>query len=182
MIISDNSKIILGKEAFEKIFSLDSNYVSKYLGLLESFGGMESKPFTISDINKTLNISNEEALKIIKILEEINLIDACNNEFVLIDYKNNKDTIILSRATLKCLLDVYNLSPQEIVVAIGLLYLIEFNNNGLININYLKEKLSMDDKIFESSIRTLENKNLIRINESFLEDELIKIVNYEIHF
>lgn len=37
-------------------------------------------------------------------------------------------------------------------------------------------------KMFELSIRTLENKNLIRINETLLEDGLIKIVNYEIHF
>lgn len=181
MNIRDNSKIILGTDAFDKIFSMNCEYISKYLGILESFGGVESEPFTISDICKSLKISNQEAIEIIEILKRTNLIDILNDEFILIDYKNNENTITLNRATLKCLLDYYNLSSQDIVVAIGLLYVAE-SNNELIHSTYLKSILPMDKELFESSISRLENKKLIRIDESFSEDDLVKIVNYEIHF
>ena len=76
---------------------------------------------------------------------------------------------------------IYNLSSQDIVVAIGLLYVAE-SNNELIHSTYLKSILPMDKELFESSISRLENKKLIRIDESFSEDDLVKIVEYEIHF
>lgn len=182
MNIRDNSKIILGTDAFDKIFSMNCEYISKYLGILESFGGVESEPFTISDICKSLKISNQEAIEIIEILKRTNLIDILNDEFILIDYKNNENTITLNRATLKCLLDYYNLSSEDIVVAIALLYFSQSSNGELINSNYLKNILLIDSETFESSICKLENKNLITINKSLSEDDFITIINYEIHF
>ena len=182
MNIRDNSKILLGNNAFDKIFSMDCEHISKYLGILERFGGIESEPFTINDICKALKISNKEAIEIIEVLKTVNLIDICNDEFVLIDYRNNENRITLNRATLCCLLKYYNLSPEDIVVAIGLLYLSQCNDGKLINPNYLKNKLLIYNETFELSISKLENKNLIRVNETFLEDEFIKITNYEIYF
>lgn len=183
MNIRDNSKIILGYDAFDKLFSMDSENISKYLCILESFGGTYSEPFTINDICKALKISNKEAIKIIELLKTIRLIDIHNNEFILIDYiNNNEDIITLNRASLCLLLKYYDLSSEDIVVAVGLLYAHKRSDEKLIGHNYLKNKLLIDSETFKQSISKLEDKKLIRINESFSEDEFIKTTSYEIHF
>ena len=87
MNIKDNSKIILGYNAFDKMFLMDKEHIYKYLRILERFGGVYSESFTIEDIGKALKISNKEAIEIIEILKEVRLINVCDDKFGLIDYK-----------------------------------------------------------------------------------------------
>lgn len=181
MNIIDNSKIVLGKDVFNKIFSMNCNHIPKYLRLLEYFEGIETRHFTINEVSNLLKISEDDSFEIIEILKTLNLVNIIEEKLVLNSCKDDKNTIILNRATLKLLLDFYDLTSQDIVVAIGLLYLAE-SSNGLVSSTYLKSILSMEKELLESSISRLENKKLIRIDESFSEDDLVKIVEYEIHF